>query len=215
MKIVKETLKKIAFKYLKVGKPKYDYCVEPIQLATLVSELVRLDAIQGNILEIGVARGMTTRFLCEHLSYCKNFDGTYYAVDTFDSFTDEDMQFEVSNRGKSLADMNAFGYNDFNIWRSNFSEFSFVEAIKSDCSILDYTKLQPIKLTFLDVDLYLPTLKTLEKVYDSTIEGGVILIDDCSDNNVWDGAYQAYVEFCTKKNIEQKIIGNKCGVIYK
>ena len=98
---------------------------------------------------------------------------------------------------------------------SNFSAFTFVEAIKSDCSLIDYTKLEPIKFTFLDVDLYLPTLKTLEKIYDSTVEGGVILIDDCLDNNQWDGAYQAYVEFCTKKSIEQKIIGNKCGVIYK
>lgn len=215
MKIVKELIKKIAFRYLKLGKPSYPFNVEPIQLATLVSELERLDTKEGNILEVGVARGMTTRFLVEHLSNNTNFQGNYYAVDTFESFTDEDLNFEVSQRGKQLGELKGFDYNDVDVWHSNFSEFPFVVAIKSDCSALDYSELKPIKLTFLDVDLYLPTLKALHKIYDQTVEGGVIMVDDCMNNTVYDGAYQAYMEFCAEKGIEPKIIGNKCGVIHK
>ncbi len=34
-------------------------------------------------------------------------------------------------------------------------------------------------------------------------------------NNVYDGAYQAYMEFCQERGIVPMLIGNKCGVIYK
>jgi hypothetical protein len=214
MKILKERLKKIAFKYLRLGAPNYSYNVEPIQLAKLISELIRLDSTEGNILEVGVARGMTTRFICEHLKNT-NFEGTYYAIDTFESFTDRDLDFEVSTREKQLTKLKGFEYNDFNVWKSHFRDFAFLKAVKSDCSDLDYKEFMPIKLAFLDVDLYLPTLKELTKIYECTCEGGVILVDDCMDNIIYDGAFQAYMEFCAEKCIEPKIIGNKCGIIYK
>jgi hypothetical protein len=43
----------------------------------------------------------------------------------------------------------------------------------------------------------------------------VILVDDVLDNCCWDGAYQAYMEFCGELNIKPTIVGNKCGVIRK
>lgn len=215
MYMLKEILKKIAFKYLNLGAPTYRYNVEPIQLATLISELVRLDSKEGNILEVGVARGMTTRFVCEHLKANTNFQGIYYAIDTFESFTNSDLDYEVTKRDKHLAQLKGFDYNDFNVWKSHFREFPFLKAVKSDCADLDYKEFMPIKLAFLDVDLYLPTLKALTKIYDCTCEGGVILVDDCMDNAIYDGAFQAYMEFCADKGIEPRIIGNKCGIIYK
>ena len=39
------------------------------------------------------------------------------------------------------------------------------------------------KANFSDVDLYVPTLTTLEKVYKATISGGVILVDDVRENH--------------------------------
>jgi hypothetical protein len=111
--------------------------------------------------------------------------------------------------------LNVFSYNDYDVWVANFKPYSFLKAIKADCGIIDYSKLGPIKLTFLDVDLYLPTKNVLPKIYDATVNGGVIFVDDVLNNNTWDGAFQAYMEFCASKNIEPKIIGNKCGVIYK
>jgi len=208
-------LRRIAFRHLKMGGPKYDYNLEPIQLATIIFELERLKSIKGNILEIGVARGMATRFICEHILLNPSFDGLLIAIDTFESFTEDDLSFEVNKRGKKLAELKEFDFNDFNVWSSYFKKFDFVRPIKSDCSIVEYEKLQPIKLTLLDVDLYIPTIKTLRKVYDNTIDGGVIIVDDVKDNVRYDGAYQAYMEFCAELNIEPKIVGNKCGLIYK
>ncbi len=212
----KELAKKIAFRYTKLGSPTYAYCLEPIQLASLVYEFERLKQTHGNIVEIGVARGMTTRFMAEHIINQK-FDRllTYFAIDTFDSFLDEDLIYEVSERGKVISELTAFDYNNFEKWKQNFSDFSFIKAIKSDCAKVDFSLIGPIKIALLDVDLYLPTKKTLYKLYDVLAPGGVILVDDVRNNCNYDGAYQAYMEFCSEKTILPEIIGNKCGVLRK
>ena len=216
LKYFKETAKSFVFKYTTLGVPTYKYNIEPIQLAALINEIERLKKVQGNIVEIGVARGLTTRMLCQHIVNQKiDSTLTLYAVDTFDSFTDEDLDYEVQKRGKLLPELKAFGYNDYEVWKKNFIQFPFVQAIKSDCSAVDYTKLGPIKVAFLDVDLYLPTKKTLTKIYDVLVSGGVILVDDVLANNKYDGAYQAYMEFCDEYKITPHIIGNKCGLVVK
>ena len=212
----REIAKLLAFRYTKFGVPTYRYSIEPIQLATLVTEIDRLKEVKGNIVEVGVARGMTTRFVCQHIAN-RNLGETllYYAIDTFESFKSADLDYEVKERGKSLFGLQGFGYNDYKVWQKNFAAFRFVKAIKTDCAVFDYNKIKPIKISFLDVDLYLPTKKTLPKIYDATVKGGVILVDDVLDNMHYDGAYQAYMEFVAELNIKPLIIGNKCGVIYK
>lgn len=195
--------------------PDYPYMVEPTQLALLINELERLKKVRGNIAEIGVFRGMTTRFVCEYIKNQKIADTTYFAIDTFDSFTDHDVDFEVRKRGKKPDEINSFAINDFDVWARNFSKFPFVNAIKADCATVDYSRLSPIKLVFLDVDLYLPTKRTLPKLYDALVGGGVILVDDVKDKSMWDGAYHAYMEFCKEMDMAPEIIGSKCGVIRK
>ena len=215
-KQISEALKKFAFRYTSLGKPSYPYNIEPMQLTLLVNEIERLKSTQGCLVEIGVARGMTTRFLAEHICNEGLQDThSYYAIDTFTSFVEADLEYEVKERGKKLSELKGFAYNDFDIWQNNFKEFPFIKPIQSDCVEFDYQSLAPIKMTFLDVDLYLPIIKTLPKLYDATVSGGVIIVDDVKDKQVYDGAYQAYHEFCKDHKIKPIIVGNQCGVIYK
>lgn len=214
---IKEFAKGLVFKHTSLAAPTYRYNIEPIQLAYLVTEIERLKATFGHVVEIGVARGLTTRFLAQHIKNQKlNVNGVkLYAIDTFDSFTAEDLDFEVKSRGKVFEDLVAFGYNDFDVWKKNFTGFDFVIPMKADCATVDYSKLGPIAVAFLDVDLYLPTKQTLPKLFDALVPGGVILIDDVKNNNVYDGAYQAYTEFCAERSIQPEVIGTKCGVVRK
>ena len=51
-----------------------------------------------------------------------------------------------------------------------------------------------------DVDLYIPIKESiLEKFYDKLTPGGLIMVDDVKNASCWDGAHQAYHEFCDKK----------------
>ena len=209
-------LKKLIFKYTSYGAPKYKFNIEPIQLVSFVNEIERLRDVRGNIIEIGVSRGLTTRFICEHIRSSGYSDSlTYFALDTFSSFTKEDVDFEVDKRGKSRDELAGFRCNDFDVWTKNFLEFDFVKPIKADCSTYDYQQISPLKLAFLDVDLYIPTKNALSLIFEQLVPGGVILVDDCLANNRWDGAFQAYQEFCSNNNIPTKIIGSKCGYIQK
>jgi hypothetical protein len=70
-----------------------------------------------------------------------------------------------------------------------------IEPIQLATLINEIERLKDIKVAFLDVDLYVPTKKTLVKVYDS--------------------AYQAYMEFCEERQITPQVIGNKFGLIFK
>jgi Macrocin-O-methyltransferase (TylF) len=211
---IREFAKKIAFRYTSLAAPDYPYNLEPIQLATLISELERLRAVDGTILEIGVARGMTTRFLCEHIATSK-LDERLAVIDTFASFLPGHLEHEVSHRGKTREDLELFAYNDFEVWKRNFRQFPFLTAFCADCSTFNYSDLAPIKLALLDVDLYLPTRAALEEIYRNLSDSGVILVDDVADNNVWDGAFQAYNEFCSEHGIAPELIGKKGGIIRK
>jgi len=213
---LEQALKHFAFTHTPFGGPRYPYNIEPIQLSTLINEIERLKDVPGNILEIGVARGMTTRFLCQHVVNQNLQDSlTIYAIDTYNSFTQHDLDYEVQSRKKQLAALKGFTYTDFDAWNKYFMQYPFVKAIKSDCAIVDYCSLSPIKLSLLDVDLYVPTKAVLSKLYAATTSGGVILVDDVEDNKPYDGAYQAYMEFCACQNITPRVIGSKCGCIYK
>ena len=75
--------------------------------------------------------------------------------------------------------------------------------------------MKPIRLVVLDVDLYLPTKKALNEVFALMEDDGVIIVDDVMNNNRWDGAYQAYFEFCNEQNIIPEITGKKTGIIRK
>jgi len=107
--------KKFAFRYTQLGVPDYPYIVEPIELATIVSELDRVKDLRGAILEVGVAWGQTTRFVCEHLAASGRSSERYYAIDTFDSFCTKDVEFEVNRRGKTREEVSGFGYLDFEV----------------------------------------------------------------------------------------------------
>lgn len=209
----KEFAKRLAFN-AGVGSPRYPYInVEPIQLATLVVEIDRLATVRGSILEVGVARGMTTRFLAEHLLR-QGYNDCIYAIDTFNSFTPADLEYEVAHRGKRLKDIRGFEYLTLSRWRRNFEGLP-VEPIQADCAKFDYSQLAPIKVAFLDVDLYLPTKGALPRIYDHLVPGGAILVDDCRAGDVWDGAGQAYTEFCSDRGITPLRLGSKCGFLRK
>jgi hypothetical protein len=214
-KPIRNLAMKLAYRYTSLGTPVYPYIVEPIQLAALVNEFERVSDIHGSILEIGVAWGMTTRFLCEHLVATGRTGENFYAIDTFASFTAQDVEFEIQHRGKTRVQVSGFQYLDFEKWKKNFREFPFLTACKADCSTFDYASVAPIKLVFLDVDLYLPTLKALRRIYPLLTPGGVVLVDDVKQPCRWDGSYQAYIEFCTEIGISPQVIGSKMGVVRK
>ncbi len=211
-KIIKENIKKFLFRFTKIGAPSYSYNLDPLQLAEIINSLEKVKNIEGSICEIGVARGMTTRFICEYLKD-SNSTTDFFCIDTFDSFVKEDIEYEIKERKKNKSELIGFGYNNFETWKKNFYSFKFVKPIKHDVKTFNFDDIGPIKFVLLDVDLYLPTLQTLNNLKRNMSKGGIIIVDDVSKNNSWDGADQAFHEFVKQNSLDFKLIGKKCGYI--
>ena len=210
--LLKKLLYNIFFKNFSI---KYNYMLEPIQLSQFISEISRTSDIEGSIVEVGAFRGLTTCFVLEHMKNEK-INKTYYAIDTFEGFLSTDVDYEVYNRNKNINLLKkSFKINSEKIFKKNFLNYPNLITIKSDCSLFDFKKINPIAVCLIDVDLYSPTKKTLHKVYDNLIEGGTILVDDCTKNENFDGAFSAYKEFVNEIGVDEQYIGNKCGVIKK
>jgi hypothetical protein len=214
-----ERLKRWAYRSELLGElsaPRYRYCLEVSELCAIAEAISATGGHEGRVVEMGVARGMTTVFLNTHLDAIG--DGRkYLAVDTFTGFTAEDIDFEVTHRGKNPRAYGGFAYNDEKVFRRNMARLGFdrVEVLKLDVNFLKKEDLGSVSVAILDVDLYRPTMRALEVTYEVLEVGGYIFVDDVSEGTVYDGAGQAYLEFTERMGLRQTRIGGKCGMIRK
>ena len=82
--MLKQYLKRLVFKHTSFGKPRYNFGVEPIQLTTIINAIEKVASKKSsfNLFEIGVARGLTTRFIAEHIRN-QHYNCDYYCINTF------------------------------------------------------------------------------------------------------------------------------------
>ncbi|MEO5679860.1 MAG: class I SAM-dependent methyltransferase [Acidimicrobiales bacterium] len=193
---------------------KYDYSFTPAQLCFLVGCLQRTASVRGPILEVGCAYGHTTAFLNKHLEAVDD-PRQYVCVDTFGGFTASDTKAEAT-RGKSLDSFEG-RYEDaslrfFERTMAN-SGVTRVRAVKAD--IVSWVPDISEKLSFclIDVDLYQPVKAALKKLVPLMQPGGIIVVDDCKEHPLWDGALQAYQEFVEGEGRLPLIFEGQLGLI--
>jgi len=196
---------------------RYHYMFSPSQMCFLISCVNQTKDVDGIYFEIGCAEGRTTVFLNKHMQD-KGIKKKYICLDTFSGFTNEDMDFEHSKREKDKDVLkiqfvaNKKKWVDSTLKMNNIND---VETIESDINTFELSdsKFNKIAMCLLDVDLYKPVLSALNKVYDRMQKGGIIIVDDCKQDKYYDGALQAYMEFCKSKSIEPNIVEEKLGII--
>ena len=198
--------------------PRYLYNFSPSQLNFLCSCIHETRNVEGSIAEIGVARGHSTVYLNKFITDEK-IEKKYYAIDTFSGFVQEDIEHEVTERGKSWSYYNAsYGVNDKRWFDAAmvYNKIDRVQSIQADVNHYDLRKLGPLSFCLLDVDLYRPMIKALGELYETLSPGGIIVVDDCDEKSVlWDGSSQAYNEFMAKHNSPTEVLHTKLGIIRK
>ena len=173
--------------------------------------------IKGSIVEAGCFTGATTIFLSEHLRD-QGQKRQYVAIDTFSGFLPDDVEHEISVRGKS-ADREIFATGFALNQRSwvrrslDLSGHSEVELVEADARTLDYRQFAPIAFALIDVDLYRPVAGTLRAIAPCMSAGGRIVVDDCKPNQAYDGAFAAYTDWCRDAQCQPEIAQGKLGVI--
>ena len=90
-----------------------------------------------------------------------------------------------------------------------------VTSIEGDVTEFNFDGISPISFCLLDVDLYLPIKQCLPRIYGNMSPGGIIVVDDCESEQLYDGAMQAYEEFVADIRVPKKVECGKLGVIHK
>jgi SAM-dependent methyltransferase len=194
---------------------RYPYMNSPSEIFELTTQLLSV-AAAGAVVEVGCNQGWTTCFLAEALME-RGVKRDYVCIDTFTGFTPEDVEFEYRVRSKpaGLYD-ECFLINDPDWLKASLSRFGYanVRVEKADAKTFDYQRLGEIAFALVDLDLYRPVKLSLERIIPHIVPGGVAVVDDCNPKNErWDGAYDAYIEFCKERNIRQEILCGKLGII--
>jgi hypothetical protein len=200
--------------------PRYAYNFDAAQLCFLCDCLERTRHVDGAVMEVGTAGGETTLFLNNYLT-ARGIDKPYFAIDTFDGFTPQDIAVEVNARGKHESDyegIHAFRVNK-QTWYDKTMQLNGVTrvvSVRTDVNEFDLQSRGAIAFCLLDVDLYRPSKKAMEQVYAAQSPGGIIVVDDCAPGTSrWDGALQAYRKFVQANGLPEEIVLTKLGIIRK
>ena len=222
--LLTQQLKRAAFRWpvlRELSRPRYNYSLEPIQLAWLCSAIENTKAActsstdtAGCIVEVGVARGMTSVFLLQHMKQLGD-NRTYFCMDTFAGFMQRDVDYEVRFRQKRKTHFRGFSYNHKEIFERNLVKCGFnnFAIIQVDASTVEWHKLPKIDVMLLDVDLYMPTKSVLDNSMGQWSRHAYVMVDDVGPAGDYDGASQAYTEFCKESGLTEFRVGNKGGVI--
>jgi O-methyltransferase len=192
----------------------YNYMFTPGQLRFLMDCVTETAGIPGCYVEAGCAYGTTTAFLRKWMEE-SGIKKNYFALDTFSGFPSNQTEYEINVRGKSADISFPFSTNkkewfDFSMSLAGITD---VTSVQVDIGNFDFDKIAPISFCLLDVDLYLPIKDCLPRIFRNMPNGGVIVVDDCIQDSLYDGAMQAYAEFVESHNITEQVVLGKLGFI--
>jgi SAM-dependent methyltransferase len=213
------TWKNFAIKHGHSGHPMfsvYNYMFDPEQLRFLMDCILATQNISGACVEAGCAKGATTAFLRKWM-HCRGIEKQYFAIDTFSGFPAEQASYEVEFRNKPRRIKYAFTDNkkEWFDHSMRLAGINDVKSVEADVARFDFDRIGAISFCLLDVDLFLPISEALPKIYKNLSPGGLILVDDCAPDRIYDGALEAYQEFVQSKNLEPSIAFEKFGLIRK
>jgi len=217
MRNVRETGKWLVYRApvaTRLMAPSYPYKLNPAELSAMVELIDDTRNAGASIAEIGVAKGDTSVFLLEHLRTGGD-DRPLLLFDTFGGFTPDSIAIEVSNRGKPAGEYGVFRYSDERRFSRNLRRVGYenFRIVKGDASRFDWSTIAPIGAVLLDIDLYQPTIATLEAIWPHLVPAGGILVDDCLPDTPWDGSLQAYEEFIAAHGLPFERVGQKGAIV--
>jgi predicted O-methyltransferase YrrM len=219
MQPLKILAKKLLYRtpYGRLFAHRFAYNFTPRQLCFLAGCLDRTAHLSGAALEIGCFVGLTTIWLNKHMD-AEGIRKPYIALDTFSGFVPSQVEHETEERGKDgyrTAMRAAFSTNSKAMFdrQLEWNGLSRVRSIEADAATFDYSTLGPLSFALIDVDLYIPVKAALERVYALMQPGGIIVVDDCASDQIYDGALQAYDEFTRERGLKPTFEHRKLGVI--
>jgi predicted O-methyltransferase YrrM len=176
-----------------------DQTLNPERYAIFLRALAQRRELPGAIVEVGCFRGKTSADAYRSLKDW-GAERRYVCIDTFEGFVPE--QFEEDRKLGTNPDFGKqFSFNTQRSVERMFRRLGYdkVEVVRGDIVEMPESDLPAqISVCLMDVDLAIPIHEGLKKVYPRLVPGGIVLVDDCGEDEAdWAGArigYQRFVE---------------------
>lgn len=161
-------------------------------------EHIRLNNIEGDLVECGVWKGGNILGMMEYLHFYKILDRNIWLYDTFDGMTDP-QNIDIDYKNVKASDQNITCYCPLSdvkkiLEKSKYSKDKLRYIIGDVNHTLNFKENLPTKISLLrlDTDWYKSTKKELEILYPLLVDKGVLIIDDYGH---WNGAKVAVNEY--------------------
>jgi len=173
-------------------------------------EYIRLNNIDGDIVECGVWKGGNILGALEYLTYYNILNKNIWLYDTFEGMPEpEDVDVDSNNKKGDIKLDEIRCYSPLEEVQNNINLSNYpkdkINFIKGDiCETLNLEKNIPNKISLLrlDTDWYKSTKKELEILYPLLEKNGVLIVDDYGH---WQGAKKAVDEYFYNKKIQVNI----------
>ena len=164
---------------------------------TLKEFAKNISNMEGAVAECGCYVGVSAWFMASEIG-----SSEFFLFDAFEGLP-EPATHDMSPNGVHQWRAGDLASTE-ELLRRNLAEFENIHVLKGWIpDRFDEVGDRRFKLVHIDVDLYQPTLDSLEFFYDRMIPGGVIIMDDYGFENC-PGAHQAAITFM--KNRSENII---------
>ena len=163
--------------------------------------------LSGNILEVGVFKGFSGILLkkLENEFNNNSISNTLFLIDSFEGLSEIHEKDKIKNQEIYQHKKGHFKVEFENIEKL-FKNYQNVKLIKGWIPKVFQTLNENnlYKFVHIDVDLYEPTLSTLNYIFEKVVSGGIILTDDYG-STTFPGNRKAWHEFFSDKNIQGSI----------
>lgn len=164
----------------------------------LYSAVELVKNLQGNVIELGCYRGLSSYLICTRLKELnQNFSGEGYLIcDSFKGLSSPTTQDQLP---ENFSGMFA---TESGIVKKNLSDFPLIQYFDGWIPEV-FLNLPEAKYRFvhIDVDLVEPTVASFEYFYPRMVNGGIIVCDDYG-GKIWKGTKVAVDDFCDKYKIQ-------------
>jgi hypothetical protein len=177
-----------------------------IELESIKKWVNITNELDGDLLEVGVYMGGTSKFIAEN----KKQDKKIMLIDTFEGLLDVNSEDDVFLKNGD------FIYTNLNETVNSFKDYN-CEIFKGFFPNEKPDNFSEKKFSFvhLDVDTFSSTLNCLKEIYNQVVPNGVILIHDYKNENT-PGVQKAVDIFLLEKNIKIiDIVDSQCVIIKK
>jgi O-methyltransferase len=163
--------------------------------------------LPGAVVEVGCFQCGTSAWAFRFLNAIGH-PRPYFCYDTFSGFPDDQFAHDVqlgtrtSHRGGFRANSPELVGRLLEQWKCRAIQLVQADIVAMPAGALP----EAIAVALIDVDLETPTLAALAKVYSRLVPNGVILVDDCAENDDFRGARVAYQRFVADHQLPERYV---------